>query len=183
MQNQQVVQVNIKSLAIVQTMQKCVLVTINHFCVLTLFSVTLKLRLVFLMLPLIVCWKIQRWQPNLMSEESKVGHGASVLRVVVFNAHKLTLIHQHHFSFLAIFFILKKSIHANQLLWAWMVLVKTYQSYLPVITVLLLQNVFHLHGFVFGQTGQTGQTWCVFDQWLLKPNLGTFYNVNDAITL
>lgn len=64
-----------------------------------------------------------------------------------------------------------------------MVLVKTYQSYLPVITVLLLQNVFHLHGFVFGQTGQTGQTWCVFDQWLLKPNLGTFYNVNDAITL
>lgn len=54
-----------------------------------------------------------------------------------------------------------------------MVLVKTYQSYLPVITVLLLQNVFHLHGFVFS----------VFDQWLLKPNLGTFYNVNDAITL
>lgn len=54
-----------------------------------------------------------------------------------------------------------------------MVLVKTYQSYLPVITVLLLQNVFHLHGFVFS----------VFDQWLLKPNLRTFYNVNDAITL
>lgn len=61
-----------------------------------------------------------------MSEESKVGHGASVLRVVVFNAHKLTLIHQHHdtctythseckekissFSFLAVFFILKKSV-------------------------------------------------------------------------
>lgn len=52
-----------------------------------------------------------------------MGHGASVLRVVVF---KLTLIHQHYdtctythseckeeissFSFLAIFFILKKSV-------------------------------------------------------------------------
>lgn len=40
MQNQHVVQVNIKSLAIVQTMQKCVLVTINHFCFNSIFSHT-----------------------------------------------------------------------------------------------------------------------------------------------